>query len=77
MLGSGAWDRSSKRKCVEGSFVSKNKSLKGKGKVCKKIPLGLDKQLEAELILGQEDSDEALVPPPSCQGPPKENFWKW
>ena len=56
--GSGVQYRPSKRKSIEGSFVSNTKSNKRRSKAYRNIHLGLDKQLqEAELILGQEDSD--------------------
>ena len=53
--GSGAWHRHSKMKSIEGTFVSKKKSNKGRGKVYRNIHLGFGKQLqEAELVLAQK-----------------------
>ena len=59
--------------------MSKKNSNKGRGKVYRNIPLGLEKQLqEAESISAQEDSDTPTDSSLACgQELPEENFQKW
>ena len=64
---SGSHHRPSKRKSTEGSFLSKRKSKKARGKFHRYIHVSLGKELqEAESVLAQEDSHGPIDSSPPC-----------
>ena len=75
VLHSGVGHMPSKKKSIEGSFVRKNKTKKGKKTVYKNIHSGLRRQLqEAESILVEEDDMPIESSPPCGQELPVEIY---
>ena len=73
---SGVWDRPFKRKNIEGTFVNKEKSKKGRSKIYRNMHLGLGRQLqEASSIIAKENADSPInCSSPCAQEPPEEDF---
>ena len=64
---SGVRHRPSKRKSIGGTAVNKNKSKKERGKVCRNIHVGLERQIqEVILTIAEENADAPIESVRKC-----------